>query len=305
MAAESGQKPGHEPVLLEPVLDLLQPQGRKILVDCTLGLAGHGRALLEAAGPEATLIGLDVDETNLRRSRETLDRFGGRARLFIANFSQLPEVLAEAGAAAADLVLADLGVCSSQLDDPARGLTFQQDGPLDMRLDPEGPTTAAELVNRTEEAELADTIYQYGQERFSRRIARAIVRARQDEPIRTTGRLAEIVRRAYPPQARRSRKGVDPATRTFQALRIAVNDEMQHLERLLTALPGCLETGGRAGIISFHSLEDGRVKRAFADWAASGNARILTKKPIVAEQTELQRNPRSRSAKLRVIQRVA
>ncbi len=298
-------RPEHLPVLSAEVAELLDPAARERLVDCTIGLGGHAEMLLDQAGPKSTLIGLDVDEGNLQICRERLERFGSRVRLFVANFSRLPEVLAEAEAPAADLVLADLGVCSSQLDDPARGLSFQQPGPLDMRLGLDAQTTASELVNTLGQDELADLIYQYGQERFSRRIARAIVRQRQKERIETTTQLAEVVRRAIPHGARRSRRGVHPATRTFQALRIAVNREMEHLDRLLAVLPGCLAMGGRAGIISFHSLEDGRVKRAFAGWAATGNARILTKKPIVADQTELQRNPRSRSAKLRGIQRVA
>jgi 16S rRNA (cytosine1402-N4)-methyltransferase len=304
-APSEPDRPEHLPVLPAEVAELLAPAGRQLLVDCTIGLGGHAEMLLERAGQHATLIGLDVDEGNLRFCKERLGRFGPRVRLFVANFSRLPDVLAEAEVAAVDLVLADLGVCSSQLDDPGRGLSFQQPGPLDMRLSLDAPTTAGELVNTLDQDELADLIYQYGQERFSRRIARAIVRHRQAGRIETTTQLAEIVRRAVPAGARRSRRGVHPATRTFQALRIAVNREMEHLDRLLAVLPGCLAIGGRAGIISFHSLEDGRVKRAFADWAATGNARRLTKKPIVADQTELQRNPRSRSAKLRGIQRVA
>ena len=295
---------GHEPVLVQSVLECLQPQGRGLLVDCTVGLGGHAEALLAAAGPQATLIGLDVDENNLRRVRTRLQSHGERVRLFAANFACLGEVLDEAGQGPADLILADLGICSAQLDDPARGLSFSREGPLDMRLDASLETTAADLVRTLGEQPLADLIYEYGQERYSRRIARAIVEARRQKPIETTTQLEEIVFHAVPANARHARTGVHPATRTFQALRIAVNDEMGVLDALLAQLPARLAPGGRAGIISFHSLEDGRVKRAFASWAQTGQASLLTKKPIVADDTEVDRNPRSRSARFRAIQRL-
>jgi 16S rRNA (cytosine1402-N4)-methyltransferase len=297
-----GRDPGHRPVLLEEVIDLLEPAGRKLMVDCTLGLGGHARALLAEAGEQGTLLGIDVDRDNLTNARRRLADWADRVRFFEANFAHISEVLDQAGLGPADLVLADLGVCSAQLDDPGRGLSFQQSGPLDMRLDPSLEKTAADLVAELTAEPLADLIYEYGQERYSRRIARAIVAQRSREPIETTDRLAQIVRKAVPPPARKSRRGVDPATRTFQALRIAVNDEMGSLDRLLADLPHCLAEGARVGIISFHSLEDGRVKRAFARLEQAGAGKRITRKPVTASESERQANPRSRSAKLRVFE---
>lgn len=294
---------GHVPVLLREVLGLLAPAGRRTIVDCTVGLGGHSEALLAQAGSQSRLIGLDVDEGNLVLARSRLAHFGERVRLFQANFTELPEVLAQAGAEQVDVLLADLGVASTQLDDPGRGLSFLADGPLDMRLDLRRATTAADLVNRMGEADLADMIYNFSDERYSRRIARAIVETRRTTPFRRTGQLASTVAGAYPRAARASRVGVHPATRTFQALRIAVNEELASLDSLLARIPEVLAVGGRAGVISFHSLEDRRVKQAFADLATSGRAIGLTKKPIAASDEEMQVNPRARSAKLRGIER--
>lgn len=292
----------HRPVLVPDVVALLEPQSRKVLVDCTVGLGGHAEALLAAACEQAQLIGIDVDETNLLAAKQRLERFGSRFRLFRANFADLPDVLAAAGVASADALLADLGVASSQLDDPARGLSFAVDGPLDMRLDRSAARTAADLVNDLDEADLAGLIYRYGEDRYSRRIARAIVQRRRQGRIERTTDLAAIVAAAYPAPARRSRRGVHPATRTFQALRIAVNEELDRLDALLAALPTVLSGGGRAAIISFHSLEDRRVKQAFGALAKAGRARLLTKKPITPSYEETSENPRSRSAKLRAIE---
>ena len=283
---------------------MVAPAGRRVLLDCTVGLGGHAEALLEAADAEATLLGVDVDEINLQLARRRLERFGERVRLFQANFSEADEVLAQAGEGAADVILADLGVASSQLDDPQRGLSFRVDGPLDMRLDSRRTQTAADLVNALGERELADLIYEFGEERYSRRIARAVVAARANERIERTTELAEIVSNAMPAAVKRTRRGVHPATRTFQALRIAVNDEMGSLDRLLEKLPDLLAPGGRAGIISFHSLEDRRVKRAFASWADTGRAKTLSRKPVTPAEDESAANPRSRSAKLRGIERM-
>jgi len=293
----------HVPVLLAELLRLLSPAGRGVLVDCTVGAGGHAEALLAAAGPEARLIGIDLDEACLALARRRLERFGGRVRLFAANFSDVAAVLAEAGEERADLLLADLGVASCQLDDPLRGLSFQADGPLDMRLSGAAGATAAELVNRLGERELADLIYRFGQERYSRRIARAIVRQRRQRRIERTAELARLVASAVPAAARRARRGVHPATRTFQALRIAVNDELGNLERLLAALPAVLAAGARAGIVSFHSLEDGLVKRAFREMAHRGVAVVLTDKPVTPGLEETTANPRSRSAKLRAVEK--
>jgi 16S rRNA (cytosine1402-N4)-methyltransferase len=295
----------HRPVLVREVLELLAPAGRAILADCTVGTGGHAEALLEAAGAKALLIGLDVDEENLRRCKDRLARFGQQVRLFQANFAQLPEVLAECGQAGADAILADLGMSSSQLDDPHRGLSFAADGPLDMRLDRRLRTTARELVNRLPEAELADLIFAFGEERYSRRIARALCAARRQRPIERTLELANLVAAAYPSVARRNRRGVHPATRTFQALRIAVNDELASLETLLRLLPRALNVGGRAALVCFHSLEDRRVKRALADWAGTGSARLLNRRVITPGERERRENPRSRSAKLRGVERLA
>jgi len=295
----------HHPVLLGEVLQLLAPAGRGVLLDCTIGLGGHAEAMLKDAGPSARLVGIDLDEGSLLAARRRLAPFADRVRLFKANFADVRSVMAEAGLAEADAILADLGVASNQLDDPQRGFSFMVDGPLDMRFDPQAETTAADLVARLGEAELADLIYTYGEERYSRRIARAIVSARKAGAIDRTSTLARIVGGAMPAGARRTRRGVHPATRTFQALRIAVNDELANLESLLSSLPGILAVGGRAAIISFHSLEDRRVKLAFAHLAAEGRVKILTKKPVTATAGETRENPRSRSAKLRGIERIA
>ena len=297
-----GRAPAHTPVLRDEVVEMLCRPGRKALMDCTVGGGGHAEALLEAADQDAVLLGLDVDQASLLEAKENLRRFGNRARLFRANFSLLPEVLAEANVAAADAILADLGLASTQLDDPARGFSFAAEGPLDMRMDDRLTRTAGDLVNTLGQKELADLIYAYGEERYSRRIAAAIIVARKAGPIRTTTELARIVAGAMPSAVRRGRRGVHPATRTFQALRIAVNDEMACLDGLLERLPGCLSAGGRAAIISFHSLEDRRVKQAFARLAEQGRARLLTKKPVAPSRQEQDSNLRSRSAKLRGIE---
>jgi len=298
-------EPAHLPVLRDAVLDLLAPARARVLLDATIGRAGHARALLSAAPKDAVLIGIDLDETNARAARQALGDFAGRVRVFHAGFDAAPQVLAEAACGPADAVLADLGVASNQLDDPARGLSFAADGPLDMRLDRTQPRTAAELVNAWDERALADVIYAYGEERYSRRIARAIVAARRQRPIERTGELARIVATAVPAPARRRRRGVHPATRTFQALRIAVNDELGRLDRFLAAVEQVVAPGGRVAIIAFHSLEDGRVKRAFADREQAGAGRRLTRKPITPDADEVARNPRSRSAKLRGWERAA
>ena len=293
----------HRPVLAEQTVKLLEPGGKKIMLDCTVGAGGHAELLLTAAGPDAQLIGMDVDEGNLRLARRRLERFDGRFRLFQAKFSQADQVLAEAGAGAADLILADLGVSSNQLDDPGRGFSFSADGPLDMRLGG-ADKTAADLVNTLGDKELANLIYEFGEERYSRRIARAIVRSRAQGRIERTVQLAQIVASAIPLATRRTRRGVHPATRTFLALRIAVNDELTELDRLLDLLSTILAVGGAAGIISFHSLEDRRVKQAFAKLTRTGITKLLTKKPITPTAGEVAENRRSRSAKLRGIQKI-
>jgi 16S rRNA (cytosine1402-N4)-methyltransferase len=295
--------PRHVAVLTAEVLAALEPRSGQVIVDATVGAGGHSRLIAERLSPDGRLIGLDQDAAMLALARPRLA--GLPATLVQAPFGQLREVLDELGVGLVDGVLADLGVCSDQLDDASRGLSFGRPGPLDMRLDPDGVgETAADLVARLSERDLADVIYRYGEERHSRRIARRIVEERRRTAIDTTERLAEIVRRCLPPPGRgggRRRPAIDPATRTFQALRIAVNDELAELERLLEALPRCLKPGGVAAVISFHSLEDRPVKLAFKDrerWQP------LTKKPVEAGEEEVTNNPRARSAKLRAARRI-
>lgn len=282
----------HVPVLATEVLTWLTPQPGETWVDATTGGGGHTKLLAEGVGNAGRVIALDRDESMLVAAKQ---RLAGLPVTFVqASFDQIDSVLANRGWKSVDGVLADLGVCSDQLDDPARGLSFQQPGPLDMRLDPTHGETAAHLLARLNERDLADLIYRYGEERFSRRIARKIVEARQTSPLRTTQELAELVRRCVP---RERGRNLDPATRTFQALRIAVNDELTVLENFLQKLPACLRTGGRAGLISFHSLEDRLVKRAFQNKEVWD---VQTRKPVMASDEECARNPRARSAKLRV-----
>jgi 16S rRNA (cytosine1402-N4)-methyltransferase len=270
-------------------------------VDATVGSGGHARLVLERLRPSGRLIGLDQDPAMMAIARPQLEKAASDAAIeFVeANFDQLEETLRERGLAAVDAVLADLGFCSDQMDDAERGLSFQQEGPLDMRLNPASGEPASALLRRLNERDLADLIWKYGEERFSRRIARRIVETRRHQPLETTTQLAELVRRCVP-RPRGKRGAIDPATRTFQALRIAVNDELGALERLLALLPGCVKPGGRAVVISFHSLEDRLVKQAFRQ---RGIWTPLTRKPVQASEDEARNNPRARSAKLRAAQR--
>ena len=289
------EDPRHVPVLAAEVVRLLDPKPGEVWVDVTLGGGGHARLIAERLGESGRLIGLDQDPAMLGRARRRLD--GMPVTLVRANFDQLAEVLRNLGVERADGVLADLGFASDQVDDPARGLSFRHDGPLDMRLDPSAGRTAADLVKTLSEGALADVFFEYGEERHSRRVARRVVERRQTKPFETTADLADVVRRSVPRSG-----GIDPATRVFQALRVAVNDELGSLDRLLAAFPKVVKPGGRAGVISFHSLEDRRVKHAFR---AAGVWELVTKKPVEAGADEQARNPRSRSAKLRVAKRVS
>jgi 16S rRNA (cytosine1402-N4)-methyltransferase len=290
----------HIPVLTSEVLAYLRPERGGLFVDCTVGLGGHAAALLAAGA--SRLIGLDRDSEALAIARSTLSEFGDRVDLVHADYRRVERELDGRGVQTIDGALADLGVSSMQLDRDERGFSFQRDEPLDMRMDRSAGATAADLVARATERELADTIFEYGEERFSRRIARAIVHARSTEPIQTTGRLAAIVRRAVPV---RGYSRIDPATRTFQALRIWVNRELEGLDQFLTSVLNRLGAGARLVVISFHSLEDRIVKHTFRAVERSGGVRVLTKKPATATDEELQRNPRARSAKLRAAERVA
>jgi len=292
----------HVPVLTAEVLRQLRPEPGGVFVDCTVGLGGHTRALLEAGATR--VIGLDRDEEALAQARATLSAFADRVDLVHADYRTLEDVLDGRGVERVDGALADLGVSSMQFDEPGRGFSFQRDEPLDMRMDRTSATTAASLVAGSTEQELADTIYAYGEERFSRRIARALVAARREAPIDTTGRLAAIVRRAVPT---RGYQRIDPATRTFQALRIWVNRELDGLDRFLEAAVRRLRVGARLVVITFHSLEDRIVKHTLRTLAQGQSAvlKVLTKKPLVADDEEVQRNPRARSAKLRAAERLA
>jgi len=293
---------GHVSVLTKEALAFLQPQGGGLFVDCTVGAGGHTRALLEAGA--ARVIGLDRDPGALDLARRTLEPWTGRVELVHADYRDIGAILERRGLDAIDGALADLGLSSMQLEGAGRGFSFQRDEPLDMRMDPTGGDTAADLVARAGEVELADAIFAFGEERFSRRIARAIVAARQESPIVTTGRLAAIVRRAVP---RRGPARIDPATRTFQAFRIWVNRELEGLDRFVGDAVGRLRAGARLVVISFHSLEDRIVKHALRALAAGRAATIevLTKKPIVPGEEELRSNPRARSAKLRAAARLS
>jgi 16S rRNA (cytosine1402-N4)-methyltransferase len=292
----------HVPVMTAEVLAHLRPEQGGLFVDCTVGLGGHSRALLEAGATR--IIGLDRDSDALTEARVTLSAFADRVDLVHADYRTIEEVLDRRGIQLVDGALADLGVSSMQFDSPGRGFSFQRDEPLDMRMDRAAGATAAHLIAGSTEEELADTIYAYGEERFSRRIARALVAARRESPIETTGRLAAIVRRAVP---RRGYSRIDPATRTFQAIRIWVNRELEGLDRFLEAATRRLRVGARLAVITFHSLEDRIVKHALRALAHGDAAtlKVLTKKPVVADEDEVRHNPRSRSAKLRAAEKVA
>ncbi len=298
MDAARADDAAHVPVLLAEALELLAVRPGGLYVDGTVGLGGHAEAILDRSGPDGRLVGVDRDAETLDRARARLARFGERVRLVHADYRALPEVLA---GARPDGVIVDLGVSSVQLDDAERGFSFRADGPLDMRMDQSGGETAADVVNRTPEHALADLIYRYGEEPASRRIAKAIVFARRGGRIRTTAELAAVVRRAA---GRQRRPGLDPATRTFQALRIHVNRELEGLGDALRALAAALAPGGRMVAIAFHSLEDREVKTAFRELGAAG-FRVLTKKPVRPGDAELRANPRARSARLRAIAREA
>jgi 16S rRNA (cytosine1402-N4)-methyltransferase len=314
LPAEGNTQP-HLPVLLDTVLATLAVPPGAVIIDGTLGAGGHAMALLAAAGPDGRLLGIDRDPGALAMAEARLADFAGQITLVHATFDRMAAVAAEAGIAAADAILLDLGVSSMHLDDPGRGFSFMRDGPLDMRMDPDdfGPT-AAEIVNTYDERELADLIFRYGEDRMSRQIARRII---QERPFDRTAGLAAAIEAAIP---MRQREKIHPATRTFQALRIAVNDELGALERVLPQAVGLLKPGGRLGVISFHSLEDRIVKQFLKQESTDclcppqqpvctcghrASLRLVTRKPLTADLAAITRNPRSRSAKLRVAERVA
>jgi 16S rRNA (cytosine1402-N4)-methyltransferase len=292
----------HIPVMTAEVLQWLRPEQGGLFVDCTVGLGGHSRALLEAGA--SRVIGFDRDLDALARARDTLAPWGDRVELVHADYRSIDEVLESRHIAHVDGALADLGVSSMQFDAPGRGFSFMRDEPLDMRMDRTGSETAADLIAQSNEEDLANAIYQFGEERFSRRIARALVEARRESPIDTTGRLATIVRRAIPHRGGHVR--IDPATKTFQALRIWVNRELAGLDRFVESAARRLRAGARLVAITFHSLEDRIVKHTLRTLQQrDGLVQVLTKKPLVATGGEVDRNPRARSAKLRAAERMA
>jgi len=300
---EGGGKQRHVPVLLEEAIHFLNVRRGGTYIDATLGLGGHSYELARRLGPQGHLIGFDKDPKALELARKRLGDLAAELGSEAPTITLINESYAEVGqriaTASADGLLADLGISSMQLSDAARGFSFQAEGPLDMRMDPRSERSADQVVNHLDERTLADVIYEFGEERRSRRIARAIVRAR---PIRSTAHLAQVVAAALPAM-KHSR--INPATTTFQAIRIFVNRELEDLRMLLNAAPQVLlPSTGRLVVISFHSLEDRMVKDAMRDGAKNGIYRLLTKKPVTASETELDRNPRARSAKLRAAEKV-
>jgi 16S rRNA (cytosine1402-N4)-methyltransferase len=307
----SGRETGHVPVLLKEAIDFLAIKRGGTYIDATVGLGGHSYEIAKRLGAPGHLIGLDKDPAALEIARERL--VVGRSSSAVDEGADQPdwpeitllhrsfaELANDERRTTYDGILADIGVSSLQLNDPARGFSFQAEGPLDMRMNPQAGLTAEQVVNQVDEVTLANLIYEFGEERRSRRIARAIVRSR---PIRTTAQLAEVISAAARPMNQAERR-IHPATRTFQAIRIFVNDELQDLQALLDAAPQLLKPGGRLVIISFHSLEDRIVKDALREGVKQGHYKLLTKKPVTAGEEEIDRNPRSRSAKLRAAERV-
>jgi len=298
--------PGHIPVLLQETLTLLAPAPGEVFLDGTTGAGGHAAGIAPRVGPEGLLVCADADPAMLAVAAERLSAFPW-VRMVRADFSELDRLREIAGGRPFDGVLLDLGISSLQLDDPARGFSFREEGPLDMRRDPDGGgPTAGEILRDARESTLADLFYRFGEERFSRRIARAVAERRRREPLRTTAELAALVAAAIPRKA--WPRGIHPATRVFQAMRIAVNRELESLAAFLSEIPRHLSAGGRVAVISFHSLEDRLVKEAFrrkprgvAGEGASLEA--LTRKPVVPSEREAQENPRARSAKLRAARR--
>ena len=308
-----GMPQTHQPVLLHSVLAFLQPKSGGLYVDGTVGAGGHAAAILAASSPAGMLLGLDLDGQALEIARYNLVEYGMRAQLRQASYLTIPDQLASLGWQAVDGILLDLGVSSMQLDRAEKGFSFQADGPLDMRFDENGSRSAADLVNDLTERDLADVIYRYGEERYARRVARAIVRKR---PLRSTTQLASVVAGAIGGK----RQNIHPATRTFQALRIAVNEEISTLEKALPVCAAMLKPGGRLLVISFHSIEDRLVKQFFRQESRNclcdphlpictcdhqASLRIITAHPVEADRNEIDQNVRARSAKLRVAERLA
>ena len=296
--ANAGADRLHLPVMPGEVRDLLCAGERRLIVDATLGTGGHAELLLEASG--AALLGLDRDPRALETAGERLRRFGSRVTLRHCDFAEIDRAVTEAGLGAPDAILADLGMSSFALDDPERGFSFRNEGPLDMRMDPAAPLSAYDLLNEEGEDELARIIREFGEERAARRIARAIVEVRRRRPLTTTTELRAVIERAA---GTRHRGAIHPATRTFQALRIAVNHELESLAAFLESAPGCLAAGGRLAVIAYHSLEDRPVKHRLRELVAGGGFAALTRKALRPTASECAHNPRARSARLRAVER--
>jgi 16S rRNA (cytosine1402-N4)-methyltransferase len=299
-----GSQEEHNPVLVDALAEQINLPPDAVMVDATIGHGGHSLLFGGKLGPDGIVIGLDLDKKSIVRAHLKLKDLACKVFLICANFTELKDQLSHHGIGGADFILADLGVSSSQLADVDIGLSFQVDMPLDMRIDKRLKRTAADIVNKVDEKSLADLIYRFGEDRASRRIARFIVAERRRGAIRTTGELASIVLKAVYRGRPGRRSRIHPATRTFQALRIAVNNELENLEQLLVCAPEVLNRGGRIAIISFHSLEDRLVKNNFKQNAKSGIYKIITRKPLMAGLEEVRANARSRSAKLRIAERV-
>ncbi len=293
----------HIPVLAKTLAEQISLPPDGVMVDATIGQGGHSFLFGQTLGPEAVIVGLDVDKNAIRRAQSILKDLACKVILLQSNFSQIREQVHGQGIKNDYFILADLGVCSAQLVDVKMGLSFQTDMPLDMRIDKRLKTTAADIVNKADEKSLADLIYKFGQDRASRRIARFIIRHRRSQPITTTGQLVAVVCKALGQPERKRRSRIHPATRTFQALRIAVNDELENLEKLLASVPELLNKNGRIAVISFHSLEDRLVKVNFKQNEKDGLYRVVTKKPVVPSKQEIAENRRARSAKLRIAQK--
>ncbi|MDP2654021.1 MAG: 16S rRNA (cytosine(1402)-N(4))-methyltransferase RsmH [Candidatus Omnitrophota bacterium] len=289
----------HIPVMYREVLEWLRPSAGAFIVDCTLGLAGHSRMIVEMIGPQGRVIGIDRDKHSLALAAERLQQFSGQCDLVHDDFRHLDKILSARGVSQVDGILLDLGISSFQMDNPQRGFSFRSDGPLDMRMDQESYISAYDLVNSLSEQEIAAILRNFGEERWHSRIARYLVSHR---PFQSTQELREAIVKAVPSSSLRQK--IHPATRSFQAFRIAVNRELEALQITLERAADFLKPGGRICVISFHSLEDRIVKQQFRSWAQEGNFRVLTKKPIQPMEDEIVENPRARSAKLRAAEKI-
>jgi len=294
----------HTPVMLKEVLDYLNLRPGLTIVDATVGTGGHSLAILERIGCEGRLIGIDRDAESLDIARERLKDYSGNSEFVYGNFSDINNILKDLNVERIDGILFDLGISSFQLQNAERGFSFQSEGPLDMRLDRSSYISAYDLLNNLNEEEISNLLWTFGQERWHNRIAHILVKERERHPISTTLELSNIVINAIPDRYRRYHYRIHPATRTFQAVRIAVNRELESLEQALTKSIGLLRKTARISVISFHSLEDRVVKLTFRKFASLGLIRIITPKPLTPTQSEIEENPRSRSAKLRVAQRL-